>query len=137
MANATRRKAQAVQYAQSATLWGVDGLSLDVEYDGQTGWDRDLLTAFTCDLRNALRAANPAGRLTFASSVLPALDGERYDYAKLAACVDFFTPMAYHTPVNTGNTSLAASFAQYEALGVAASKLVPTFAWFGQDTTVG
>ena len=59
----------------------------------------------------------------------------RYDYAALARCVDLFTPMAYHTPLRGGNASLAASFAQYAALGVAASQLVPVFAWFGQDTT--
>jgi hypothetical protein len=53
----TKRKALAKQYIDSAVLYGLDGLDLDVEYDGtlrNASWYAErakLLTLFTCEMR--------------------------------------------------------------------------------------
>ena len=52
--NGTKRAALVKQYIDSAVLWGLDGLSLDVEYDGSVrnatwyGLHRQLLSTFAC-----------------------------------------------------------------------------------------
>ena len=133
------RLALARQYVDSAVLNGMDGLSLDVEYDGSVqpaGWYREraqLLALFVCELRNLTRTLSyvPKGfRLTFTSDADPgAAATARFDYAAMARCVDYFVPMAYHMPV----AELATGVQQYAALGVPASNLVLAFAWFGSD----
>ena len=53
----TKRQALAKQYIDGAVLYGMDGLNLDVEYDGSVrskAWYQEharLLTLFTCELR--------------------------------------------------------------------------------------
>lgn len=104
IANSTRRAALIMQYINRSVLAGMDGLSLDVEFDGSAhnrSWyslRKQLLTTFACELRQTLRALSfvpDTFRVSFASDILPAASSDRFDYQKLAACIDLFTPMAY------------------------------------------
>ena len=133
-----KRRALAKQYIDGAVLYGMDGLNLDVEYDGSIrskAWYQEharLLTLFTCDLRamiHNLSYVPNSFHLSFASDMLPAASADRFDFKGLAQCLDFFTPMAYHEPLE----SLEQGVVQYQSLGVPASKLVTIFAWFGFD----
>ena len=133
-----KRRALAKQYIDSAVLYGMDGLNLDVEYDGSvrsTQWYQEharLLTLFTCELRAMIHNFSyvpSTFQLSFASDLLPAASADRFDFKGLAQCLDFFTPMAYFEPLE----NLAHGVAQYQSLGVPPSKLVTIFAWFGAD----
>ena len=98
-----KRQALAKQYIDGAVLYGMDGLNLDVEYDGSVrskAWYQEharLLTLFTCELRamiHSLSYVPDTFHLSFASDMLPAASADRFDFKGLAQCLDFFTPMA-------------------------------------------
>eukprot|EP01050_Picozoa_sp_SAG11_P018699 SAG11_NODE_2869_length_2884_cov_1.716338_1_plen_189_part_00 len=102
--DSSKRAALVQQYIDSAVLYGMDGLSLDVEFDGSVqnkAWyteHRQLLTTFACELRQRIKNLTyvpSTFRVSFISDILPAASADRFDYPGLAKCVDFFTPMAY------------------------------------------
>lgn len=138
--NPAKRASLIKQYIDSAVLYGLDGLSLDVEYDGSkrsAAWyaqHSELLTTFACELKQTIKNLSyvpDTFRVSFTSDVLPTASADRFDYKGLAECIDFFTPMAYHTPIK----SLADGVSQYKALGVPPSKLILAWAWFASPSS--
>ncbi len=132
------RKALAKQYIDGAVLYGLDGLNLDVEYDGSIrngSWyaeRADLLALFTCEMRELAKTLSyvpDTFRLSFASPISPTVDKGRFAFLKMDACLDYWTPMAYHEPV----AALQAGVQEYSSLGIKPEKLVVIFAWFGAD----
>jgi hypothetical protein len=119
--DSTKRAALIKQYIDSAVINGLDGLSLDVEYDGSkrsAAWYAQhsrLLTIFACELQQTIKNLSKVGylpdtfRVSFTSDVSPAASADRFDYKGLAKCIDFFTPMAYHESL----ASLEAGVSQY------------------------
>ena len=128
---------------------GADGINLDLEVPVASGSAMaSHITEFASELAAALRTAQPGAQVTLCTPSLAAGDcmyGRCYEYARLAAVLDFLVVMEY-----SGNgvgraegvspwmstaalPSLQTGAAFCRALGVEPSSLVMVMPWFGFD----
>ena len=131
--NATARRERIDGHVVTALELGTDGINLDIERF--TG-DREGLTLYVNELAVALRKNIAAAQLSFDLAIAPDGQTSHYDHRALARALDFIVPMAYDenwgslTPAaNSGIHMLRTGLAQYQALGVPASKLVVALPW--------
>jgi di-N-acetylchitobiase len=122
---------------------GWDGINLDIEDFAGNETFRQALTSLVCELRASMSVALPGSQLSFCSAALPMSNSKHYDYARMAQCVDIFIPMAYamtgkgrggeplqpNSPLPTVQTGLA----QYQRLGIDATKLVLALPFYGYN----
>ena len=142
MHNSSARAAWIGRHVALVKSTGTDGINLDTEVPVAAGSAAAaVLTLFTTELRAALRAALPGGggQLTMCTPSLAfgsCMYGRCYEYARLAAVLDFLVVMDYSgngvgrlqgvSPwlATAALPSIQTGVAFYRSLGIPAAKLV-------------
>ena len=122
-----------------------DGLNIDIEGELQnTTLQRQLLTQLVQDTTSTFKTADSDYQVTFDVAWSPdCIDGRCYDYASIAAAVDFAVVMSYDERSQifgactaSANSPLPATIVGlqgYLDLGVPPDKLVLGLPWYGYD----
>ena len=112
----------------NATNRSVDEISLDIEghHCADAAQRAPYITQLVNETRIAFAAARPGGRVSFCSLMS---QSKAFDTLALSEAADALVVMAYVHDVK----SVTDSMDSFLALGVAPSKLVYAFAWYGLD----
>ena len=139
--NETLTAALAASHAAHTLATGTDGWSLDIEAPVRDAATAANATRLVRAISDAVHAALPSAQVTFDSDILGFESRvDQYDLVSIAEACDFLVVMCYDAAKNLSSPEfskanmalplLKKGVSQYQAHGIAASKLILAFPWY-------